>query len=97
MTLHIGSPFSHPERVRTSIENLKAVFAIVRAYFVHIPMYGATWGFACASPTLDIAAVTAPEIDKRITARAIADRRFYNGAVHHAMLALPEYIRKLIE
>src|SRR5690349_20225648 len=44
LTLHIGSPFSHPERVRTTIENLRSVFSRVTPYFVHIPIYGSVWG-----------------------------------------------------
>ncbi len=95
LTLHIGSPFSHPERVRSTLANLRAVFRIVTPYFVHIPLYGATWGFACASDTLDIAAIGKTEIDDRLDERAIGDRRFYNGAMHVAMQALPEYVRAL--
>jgi len=49
LTIHIGSPFAHPSRVRESITNLRATFRIVTAWFVHIPMYGATWGFACGN------------------------------------------------
>lgn len=96
LTLHIGSPFSHPARVKNSIENLRRVFQIVTPYFVHIPTYGAVWGFTVASDSLDIASVSAAELNQGIVQRAIQHRQFYNGEVHHAMLALPEYIRKLI-
>jgi spermidine synthase len=97
LTLHIGSPFSHPDRVRDSVQNLRAVFAKVIPYFVHIPMYGATWGFACASQSLDIGAIAAPAIEQRLAERKVAHRHFYNGEVHHAMQAKPEYIKTLIE
>jgi len=53
LTLHIGSPISHPERVRLTLDNLRRVFKRVTPYFAHIPLYGSTWGFACASDTLD--------------------------------------------
>ena len=53
LTLHIGSPFSHPQRVRDTMANLRQVFRLVTPYFVHIPIYGSIWGFACASDTLD--------------------------------------------
>jgi spermidine synthase len=96
MTMHIGSPFSHPQRVRRSVNDLRAVFEKVAIWFVHIPLYGATWGFACASEALDVRAIAAAEIDARLAHRQIGDRRYYEGKMHHAMQSLPPYIRELI-
>ena len=96
LTLHIGSPFSHPVRVKSSLENLRSIFKFVTPYFVHIPAYGATWGFAIASDNQNPVNISAAEINARLGPRAIGDRQFYNGETHHAMLALPEYIRNLI-
>jgi spermidine synthase len=96
LTIHIGSPFAHPSRVRESMVNLRATFRIVTAWFVHIPMYGATWGFACGSDALDIRDISTTEIDKRLTERRVDHLQFYNGAMHHAMLAQPEYVRALL-
>ena len=95
LTLHLGSPFSHPARVKNSLKNLRQVFNIATPYFVHIPAYGAVWGFAVASDSLNIANLSTSEIDLRITERNLRDRQFYNGAMHHAILALPEYIQNL--
>ncbi|HEX4781379.1 MAG TPA: polyamine aminopropyltransferase, partial [Usitatibacter sp.] len=53
LTLHIGSPVSHPERVRSTLGNLRQIFRKVTPYFVHIPIYGSIWGFACASDEID--------------------------------------------
>lgn len=96
LVLHIGSPFSHPARVRETLADLRAVFARVTPWFVHIPLYGATWGFALASDTLDPAALSAAEVERRLAERGIGDRRFYNGDVHAAMLAIPEYLKPII-
>ncbi len=96
LTLHIGSPFAHSERVTAAIADLGAVFGRVTPYFVHVPMYGATWGMAVASDALDITAIDAGAINTRLDSRHIGQRRFYNGAVHHAMQALPEYIKNLL-
>ena len=96
MTMHIGSPFSHPQRVRRSVEDLRAVFKQVAVWFVHIPLYGATWGFACASDALDLHTIRSEEIDARLAARKVGDRQYYEGKMHHAMLSLPPYIRSLI-
>jgi len=95
LVLHIGSPFSHPDRVQGSLRDLRSVFRIVTPYFVHIPAYGATWGFACASDALDIAAIGPAEIEERLRERDIGHRQFYNGPMHVAMQALPEYVKVL--
>jgi spermidine synthase len=94
--LHLGSPFSHAARVRETIDKLRGVFRFVTPWFVHIPMYGATWGFASASDDLQPRTVSAGEIDTRLAARGVGERQFYNGEMHHAMMALPEYVRRHI-
>jgi spermidine synthase len=96
LTLHIGSPFSHPERVRATLGNLRRVFGKVAPYFVHIPIYGSIWGFACASDVLDPRGVSAAEVDRVLAARGVGDLRYYNGDTHQAVFALPNYIRELV-
>ena len=97
LVLHIGSAFSHPQRVRESLRNLRAVFRFVTAYFVHIPIYGATWGFAYASDAIDLSCVSETEVASRLEARAIGDRQYFNAATFKAMQALPEYVKQLIQ
>jgi spermidine synthase len=97
LTLHIGSPFSHPQRVRATLGNLRQVFAIVAPYFVHIPIYGSIWGFACASDALDPREMTPDAVDRVIASRGLTDLQYYNAEVHRAMFALPNYIRDLVK
>ena len=96
MVLHIGSPYFHADRVREATANLRAQFTFVTPYFVHIPTYGATWGFAVASMSLDLRGPTESEIDSRLNERDVQSRQFYNGEMHCAMQAQPEYVRKLL-
>lgn len=96
LVLHVGSPFAHTDRVAGSLAVLRALFTVVTPYFVHIPVYGAVWGFAVASDSLDLRSLNAEQVDWRLTDRNIGRRQFYNGAMHQAMLALPEYIRQSI-
>jgi spermidine synthase len=96
LTLHMGSPFSHPERLRATIARLREVFTIVAPYFAYIPLYGSIWGFASASDSLDPRAVGPTEIDRRIAARGIGDLQYYNGEVHRAAFAIPNYVRPLV-
>src|SRR5258706_3164661 len=73
LTLHVGSPFSHPARVRQTLDNLRQVFKRVTPYFVHIPVYGSIWGFAFAPDTLDPHALDPHEVDLRTAAHALVD------------------------
>jgi spermidine synthase len=96
LTLHLGSPFSHPGRLRATLAKLREVFAVVAPYFAYVPLYGSVWGFASASDTLDPRAVDPAEIDRRIAARGIGDLQYYNGEMHRAAFALPNYVRQLV-
>ena len=97
LTLHMGSPFSHPARVRSTIDNLRQVFGRVTPYFVHIPLYGSVWGFACASDTLDPRAIAPAEVENVIRRRGIGDLQYYNGEIHQAIFALPNYVKTLLD
>jgi spermidine synthase len=96
LTLHLGSPFSHPERVRATLANLRQVFRIVTPYFVHIPLYGSIWGFACASDSLDPRAIAPAQVERVLAERGVGDLQYYNGETHQAVFALPNYVRALV-
>ena len=51
---------------------------------------------ACASQTLDPASRTEAEVDRRIAERGLRDLAYYNGAMHRAGLALPNFVRTLV-
>jgi len=95
LTLHIASPVAHPERIRTGIAALRAVFPCVAPYLTSIPLYGGLWMMACCSDSLDPRAFSAADIDARIAARGLPDLQYYNGDMHRAALALPNFVRAL--
>jgi spermidine synthase len=97
LTMHIGAPAFHPERVSEITANLRQVFAIVRPYLVTVPLYGAQWGFACASDSLDPLSLSEEEVEQRIAERKLQDLQFYNGATHRGIFALPNFVRRLAE
>ena len=96
MTLHIASPIAHPDRIHAGLSRLREAFPIVRPYLASIPLYGGLWMMACCAAALDPAAHSAAEIDARIAERNIRDLQYYNGAVHCAALALPNFVRALV-
>ncbi len=97
LTLHVGAPVAQALRFRDTIRALRTVFGIVRPYTLHIPLYGALWGMACAADSLDPLQLQTAEVDRRLRERGIADLRYYNGDTHQAVLAQPNFLRKLLE
>lgn len=96
MTLHVASPVAHPDRIRAGMADLRAAFPIVVPYLVPIPLYGGLWMMACASASLNTSYLTPLEVDRRISQRGIRDLQYYNGDVHRAAMALPNFVRELV-
>ena len=96
LTLHLGAPIYQPERVQEMIQRLRRVFTRVRPHFHYIPLYGSLWGMASASDTVDPAEFSAAEIDRRIRDASLVDLQYFNGAVHAASFAYPNYLRALV-
>jgi spermidine synthase len=95
LSLHIASPIAHPARIRGTLGSLRDAFARVTPYLTSIPLYGGMWMMACASDTLDPGSVAAEEIDRRIAERGLGMLKYYNGDMHRAALALPNFVRQL--
>jgi spermidine synthase len=49
-----------------------------------------------ASSSTDPALLGAGEVDARIAARGLRDLQLYNGAMHQALLAQPNFVRALL-
>jgi spermidine synthase len=83
--------------VRQTLANLRQVFRVVAPYFAYIPIYGSVWGFASASDTLDPRQAGPAEVERIIAARGLRDLQYYNGEVHRALFALPNYVKALVQ
>jgi len=97
MTLHVASPVAHPARIRDGLAALRTAFPLVTPYLASIPLYGGMWMMACASGSLDPRKLAAHEVERRLAQRRIGDLQYYNGDVHRAALALPNFVRSLVE
>ena len=95
VSLHLGSPIHLQDSLQRLHASLQAVFPIVRPYLQYVPLYGTLWCMAMASGTTDPAALSAAEVDARVTQRGIAGLQLYNGATHQALLAQPNFVREL--
>lgn len=96
VTLHIGSPIFNPDQVRELVAELRAVFRHVRPFGLYVPLYGTYWGMACVSDTLDPCGLSSDAAEARIAERGLRELQYYNGEVHQALFALPNYYRDLV-
>jgi spermidine synthase len=54
VSVHLGSPYFHAERVARLLDDLRATFVVVRTMSTFVPLYGSLWMMATASDTLDL-------------------------------------------
>jgi len=93
VSVHLGSPYFHAERIARLIEDLRAAFAIVRTMNTFIPLYGSLWMMATASDTLDPAALTAETLTERLAARRIDALMHYGAAMHAGLFSASRSVR----
>ena len=93
--MHLGSPFHHPQRFALLRQRLNNVFSQVHPYTVHVPLYGALWGMAIASDSLDPLRLDSHAIASRLGDRAVGELQYYNENVHSALFALPNFVQNL--
>ncbi|QNP49756.1 polyamine aminopropyltransferase [Diaphorobacter aerolatus] len=96
MSLHLGSPIHLPQSLKRIAASVRQVFPVFRPYLQYVPLYGTLWCMAMASESTDPAHVSIEEVDARIASRGIGSLQLYNGAVHHALLAQPNFVRELL-
>lgn len=96
LVLHLGSPFYHPQRFSDTLKKLQAVFPQLAPYTVYIPLYGSVWGMAIASMKTQPQAIPASTVNQRIKHRGLPLLKYYNGEVHQALFALPNYVKDLV-
>jgi len=71
--------------------------SVVTPYLTSIPLYGGLWMMACCSAQLDPHYLTPLEVDRRIAQRGIGDLQYFNGDVHRGSLAMPNFVRALVD
>jgi spermidine synthase len=96
MTLHIASPLANPARIHETLLRLREAFNHVVPYLTSIPLYGGLWLMALCSQQADPRRLTAEAVETRLQERGIRHLQYYNGAMHNAALALPNFVRTMV-
>ena len=97
MSLHIQSPIHRGETMARIVASVRSVFGVVRPYLQYVPLYGTLWGMAMASNQADPLALPAAEVDARLARHGLNYLKLYSGATHHALLALPPFVKALLD
>jgi len=88
LAVQSGPANLHDMVVFTAINNtLREVFPRVFPYIASVPSFGGAWGFTLAGKDLDPLALSAGEIDHRLSARVSKELRFYDGTTTRACFA----------
>ncbi|RKR44185.1 polyamine aminopropyltransferase [Paraburkholderia sp. BL17N1] len=93
LSVHLGSPYFHAERVARLLDDLSAAFAVVRTMSTFVPLYGSLWMMATASDTLDPAALTVDTLADRLAARGIDALMHYDAATHAGLFSASRSLR----
>ncbi|WP_144147709.1 polyamine aminopropyltransferase [Paraburkholderia sp. BCC1884] len=93
LSVHLGSPHFHAQRVAGLLDDLREAFAIVRTISAFVPLYGSLWMMATASDTLDPAALSETTLAERLAARRIHSLKHYDPAMHAALLSASPSVR----
>ncbi|GAB2732690.1 polyamine aminopropyltransferase [Melaminivora jejuensis] len=96
VSLHLGSPVHLPGSIARIAASVRAVFPVFRPYLQYVPLYGTLWCMGMASDSTDPALLTAAQVDERIAARGIGELQLYNGAMHQALLAQPNFLQAIL-
>ena len=75
------------------INTLKAVFTIVCPYHAYVPSFVDMWGFATVSQCINPTALSAKDIDQRISVRLSNRLKSYDGLTHQSLFTLPKHLR----
>lgn len=94
-TMHAESPVARPVAHRCIGATLGSVFANVRFAYAFVQMYATYWSYAVASPATDIAAISAEQVDARLSERDIAGLNMIDGRSWEAMQVELPWIRNL--
>lgn len=96
LSLHLGSPLLQAASVARVAAELRLVFPLLRPLHTAAPLYGGPWLQALAGTMTDPVRYGAAEIELRLQQTQLTGLRYYNGAMHQALLALPNYVQQLL-
>ena len=94
MVAQSESPFFHKGAVKSLYKNLREVFPVVRMYTAFMPIYpSAYWSFAFCSKKYD--PLEDFDVSRYEKLKSQLDTKYYNGEIHRAAFALPQFVKAI--
>ena len=93
LSIHLGAPYFHGQRVAALLDDLRKAFAVVRPMNAFVPLYGSLWMMATASMTLDPAALSHADLTERLAARCVNDLAWYDADTHAGLFSASRAVR----
>lgn len=93
MVMHLGAFHYIQPRIQETLRQLQHHFQVIRPILIPMPHYGGYWVMVLVSQLRDARRITADAAAQRLQDRGIAQLQFYNGEMHQALLAIPNYLR----
>jgi spermidine synthase len=93
LSVHLGSPYRHAQRIAGLLDDLSAEFDTVRTMSTFIPLYGSLWMMATASTSLDPAAISVETLAERLEDRRIDALKHYDPAIHAGLFSASRAVR----
>ncbi len=93
LSIHLGAPYFHVQRVAALLDDLRKAFAVVRPMNAFVPLYGSLWMMATASMTLDPAALSHADLTERLAARCVNDLAWYDADTHAGLFSASRAVR----
>lgn len=96
MVTQAGNSFFYPVTYSKVLDNIKAIFPLVKEYWVWVPSFGYACNYITGSKRYNAEALTSEKIEEILHTRGVKTR-FYCGRTHKALMNLPIFYNKFSE
>ncbi|MBU0756080.1 MAG: hypothetical protein KJ645_13135, partial [Planctomycetes bacterium] len=95
IALHLGFPFTIPERTRRIHGALSQVFADFKGFSNFVPIYGDTLMYGLCGQKISL--LSPEEVDRKIAEAGLKNLQYISGESYQGLFGLPRYLRNLLE
>lgn len=93
---HLGSAWTHPQRLCEMYDRATDVFEDVRPFTAFVPLYGTLWTFAMCRP-FHIDPIDVEDIEMRFRVEQLGKLKYYSPQMHSAMFVLPPFVERALK
>lgn len=95
--MHSESPISRPQAFSCIQKTLRSVFKNVNPFYLYIQMYAVLWSITMCSDSINAAAVSSANVNKKLQRFGLNDLQVYSGQTHTSMQVEYPYISQILK